>query len=193
MRRGERLGALHSATAQTPAEQHHEQDKSGSDHLGHRLCSATPAQLGVQVREKFPDEYQLAPCPMMVLATSSSCRWDDALRAQSSLETRTSSADAIECGIHSSGPCLSNFCSTQLRRRRAPNTPARPRSATAPGAGTALKVEITGVNSVAVLKSALEAPNKAFSGLYKENKFTPPIWGLAENVMKANQLSLAVF
>jgi hypothetical protein len=54
-------------------------------------------------------------------------------------------------------------------------------------------MEITGVNSVAALKSALEAPNKAFSGLYKANKFTPPIWGLAENVMKANQLSLAVF
>ncbi len=113
----------------------------------------------VQVREKFPDEYQLAPCPMMVLATSSSCLWDDALRIQSSLETRTSSADAIESGIHYSGPCLINYCSTQLRRRRAPNTPARPSSATAPGAGTALKVEITGVNSVAALKSALEAPN----------------------------------
>ena len=65
----------------------------------------------------------------------------------------------------------------QLRRRRAPNTPARPRSATAPGAGTALKVEITGVNSVAALKSALEAPNKAFSGLYKAKRFTPPILG----------------
>ncbi len=58
-----------------------------------------------------------------------------------------------------------------------------------PGAGTALKVETTGVVLVAALKSAVAEPNKAFWGLYNAKVFAPPVWELAENLCPRHSIA----
>ena len=98
----------------------------------HRSCAARAAGAGIldqSVVRAEPDSVVLilndgTHCE----AGESVCRWDDAFRAQSSLETRTSSADAIESGIHSSGPCLSTSVAPTSRTEHTGETQERHRA-----------------------------------------------------------------